>query len=157
MDFLNYVAVNYKRLFSSFKRQMYDKGLYFDEDIFEDTILKCNNHLRTKNLNEKEVESYFWKSFIINTLRETNYIRSKTTDIIPENIILENSDDASKEIYNKITKIIIDKFGYEKYRLFVLHANGATYKDIELNSDIKCVKYLCRKIRDYVRTYYKNG
>lgn len=157
MNFLNYVSINYKRLFSSFKQQICDKGLYFDEDIFEDTILKCNNHLKTKSLNEKEIESYFWKSFKINTLRETNYMRSKTVDTIPENIIIENYDDTVTKACNQIKKLIIDKFGHEKYRLFILHVNGATYKELELNSNIKCVKYLCRKIRDYVRIYYKNG
>lgn len=157
MNFLNYAAANYKRLFSSFKQQICEKGLYFDEDIFEDTMLKCNNNLKTKNLNEKEMESYFWKSFKTNTLREANYMRSKTIDNIPENIIVENYNDTTKEACNKITKLIIDKFGYEKYRLFVLHANGATYKEIEINSSIKCAKYLCRKIRDYIKIHYKNG
>ena len=127
--FLTYVANNFKTIKNKFELQIKRVGLSFDEDIFSDTILKCNEKLKESNINDKEMLYYFWMAFKNNTLREIGYIRNNTTDQIPEDII-DEYDDEKIDLFDVVTKLIIDEFGEEIYQLFSLHANGMTYEEL---------------------------
>ena len=148
--FLTYVANNFKTKKNKFELQIKRVGLSFDEDIFSDTILKCNEKLKESNINDKEMLYYFWMAFKNNTLREIGYIRNNTTDQIPEDII-DEYDDEKIDLFDVVTKLIIDEFGEEIYQLFSLHANGMTYEELYKITKKENLKYIFRKVREYVR------
>ena len=148
--FLTYVANNFKTIKNKFELQIKRVGLSFDEDIFSDTILKCNEKLKESNINDKEMLYYFWMAFKNNTLREIGYIRKNTTDQIPEDII-DEYDDEKIDLFDVVTKLIIDEFGEEIYQLFSLHANGMTYEELYKITKKENLKYIFRKVREYVR------
>ena len=148
--FLTYVANNFKTIKNKFELQIKRVGLSFDEDIFSDTILKCNEKLNESNINDKEMLYYFWMAFKNNTLREIGYIRNNTTDQIPEDII-DEYDDEKIDLFDVVTKLIIDEFGEEIYQLFSLHANGMTYEELYKITKKENLKYIFRKVREYVR------
>lgn len=148
--FLTYVANNFKTIKNKFELQIKRVGLSFDEDIFSDTILKCNEKLKESNINDKEMLYYFWMAFKNNTLREIGYIRNNTTDQIPEDII-DEYDDEKIDLFDVVTKLIIDEFGEEIYQLFSLHANGMTYEELYKITKKENLKYIFRKVREYVR------
>lgn len=149
-EFLTYVANNFKTIKNKFELQIKRVGLSFDEDIFSDTILKCNEKLKESNINDKEMLYYFWMAFKNNTLREIGYIRNNTTDQIPEDII-DEYDDEKIDLFDVVTKLIIDEFGEEIYQLFSLHANGMTYEELYKITKKENLKYIFRKVREYVR------
>ena len=93
---------------------------------------------------------YFWMAFKNNTLREIGYIRNNTTDQIPEDII-DEYDDEKIDLFDVVTKLIIDEFGEEIYQLFSLHANGMTYEELYKITKKENLKYIFRKVREYVR------
>ena len=148
--FLTYVANNFKTIKNKFELQIKRVGLSFDEDIFSDTILKCNEKLKESNINDKEMLYYFWMAFKNNTLREIGYIRNNTTDQIPEDII-DEYDDEKIDLFDVVTKLIIYEFGEEIYQLFSLHANGMTYEELYKITKKENLKYIFRKVREYVR------
>ena len=139
-EFLTYVANNFKTIKNKFELQIKRVGLSFDEDIFSDTILKCNEKLKESNINDKEMLYYFWMAFKNNTLREIGYIRNNTTDQIPEDII-DEYDDEKIDLFDVVTKLIIDEFGEEIYQLFSLHANGMTYEELYKITKKENLKY----------------
>lgn len=152
-EFLSYIANNFKTIKTKFELQIRRVGLSFDEDIFSDTILKCNEKLKNSNINDKEMLYYFWMAFKNNTLREIGYLRNNTTDQIPEDIIDENEENV--DLFDVVSKLIIDEFGEEIYQLFSLHANGMTYDEIYKMTKKENLKYTFRKVREYIRLKIK--
>lgn len=152
--FLNFIGANFRKLSNVFKKRMEKNNLPFDEDLFSDTILKCNEKLKDKNLSDDEIMGYFWMAFKTNTIREFKYLRNNTINKIPDVSDDDNEDDYVTEKFNRVTKLIIDKFGEELYRLFMLHVNGLSYDKLMRETKIHNLKYQFRKIREYVRNNY---
>lgn len=153
-NFMESISNQFNSIKEDFKCKITRIGLSFNEDIFSDTIIKCNIKLKDKNCNQKDMISYFWQAFKNNTLRELYYSRNKLTD--------ELTIDIKDEIYNlnnidfdKVSQMIIDKFGCELYQLFVLHANGTSYEQLDKMTHIYNLKYRFRCIRKYIRENYK--
>lgn len=150
--FLNRIASKFQSIHEKFQLNMIKLGLVFDEDIFVDTLLKCNDKLVKEGLCDKDIISYFWIAFKNNTLREFKYLRNQTTDEIPETLF--DDSDGSTDLFDEVTKLIIDKFGVEMYQLFVLHANGTSYDELYKITKMDKLKYKFRRIREYVKSKY---
>ena len=75
ITFMNYIEENYYSIKRKLKRVHNGyKEVLFDEDVFQDTILKVNESLKEKQQFTKEVyEKYFCESFKRNLLREKLY------------------------------------------------------------------------------------
>lgn len=149
--FMEYISDDFQKIKSSFEVGITRSGLAFDEDIFSDTIIKCNNKLDKENLTKNQMIYYFWMAFKNNTLRELGYLRNNTTDEIPEDIIDDEPYEKENDKFEKVSQLIIDKFGEELYQLFSLHANGTTYEDLYKITKQENLKYIFRRIREYVR------
>ena len=81
--FINYINDHYEELFGRFQAFCLDKKYKFDEDIFQDTILKCYNLIQRKGLEDisnKGIENYFFMSFKQNLQREKQYARNQKRD-----------------------------------------------------------------------------
>lgn len=152
-QFLVYIANNFNDVKHKFEVGIERVGLAFDEDIFSDTLIKCNEKLKETNINNNEMIYYFWMAFKNNTLREVGYLRNHTTDEIPEDIIDEEYNE--KNTFEQVTKLIINEFGEEIYQLFSLHANGMTYEELYKITNLENLKYTFRRVREYVRKQIK--
>lgn len=151
--FLEYIGNNFDKVKNKFEEYITNMGHTFDEDVFSETLLKCDTKMKDKEITGSEMQSYFFMAFKNNTLREKKYARNNTTDKIPENLLEEEPYD--EEVINDITRLIIENFGTELYGLFLLHANGKKYKELEEMTTLKNLKYKFRKIREFVRKNYK--
>lgn len=150
--FMEMIGVNFDKIKSIFQSKIGKSGYLFDEDVFLDTIIKCNQKLSAETFEDRQFIAYLWTAFKNNTLRELNYFRNKGDDVFPEDLLIEPED---KTLFYEVSKLIIDNFGEAIYKLFLLHANGATYEDLDKISDIPDLKNKFRKVREFVREELK--
>ena len=81
ITFMNYIEENYESLKRQLKRVHNGyKEVLFDEDVFQDTILKVNESLKGRLLSKEVYEKYFRQSFKRNLLREKLYHFNSKTD-----------------------------------------------------------------------------
>ena len=74
ITFMNYIEENYYSIKRKLKRVHNGyKEVLFDEDVFQDTILKVNESLKDKQFTKEVYEKYFCGSFKRNLLREKLY------------------------------------------------------------------------------------
>lgn len=102
--FINYINDHYDEIYNSFLAFCNNKNYKFDEDIFQDTIIKCyklidkQGYLKDKS--EKGIKNYFFMSFKQNLQRETQYARNQKRD---GNVV--NLNDANERFQNsKLTQ-----------------------------------------------------
>lgn len=149
--FLSCIGERFYEIKHSFKTKISRLGLAFDEDIFSDTLVKCNDALSKRSLGSNKMIFYFWSAFKNNTLRDLNYSRNKLRGEFPEDVIDEIDFETVTEDFEKISRMVILEFGDEMYEYFVLHANGMPYEKLYQLSKIDNLKYRFRRIREYVR------
>lgn len=153
MKLLSYISKIFSSIKEKFNINITKQGLVFNEDIFADTLLKCDEKLSNiENITDEEMIHYFWVAFKNNTLRDLKYLRNATTDKIPDVEDEEYTED--NDLFNNISRDIITKYGRDLYNLFLLHANGMTYEELYNISNIENLKYKFRKIRESIRGKY---
>ena len=73
--FMHYINDHYNHLKYKYINFCREKGYQWDEDIFQDTILKCHDAINKKgklqDTTDYGIESYFFISFKMNLKRET--------------------------------------------------------------------------------------
>lgn len=154
--FMFYISKNFQEIKENFKRQITALGFLFDEDVFSDTIIKCNDKINKNfpNIMDEEMINYFWQAFKINTMRELKYLRNKTTDEFP---LLYEEEEVTNDKFDAVSDLIIKQFGKNIYKLFLLHANGTPYSELVKMTNINNLKYQFRCVREYVREHYKEN
>lgn len=153
-NFMESISKQFNNIREDFKCKIKRIGLSFDDDIFSDTIIKCNNNLKDRHFTQKDMISYFWQAFKNNTLRELYYSKNKLKSELTIDI-KDEINDINQIDFDKVSQLIIDEFGCELYQLFALHANGTSYEELSKLTDIDNIKYKFRCIRKFVRENYK--
>lgn len=149
---MNAIAPYFNEIKEKFQNNIKRLNLEFNEDIFMESIEKCNKTI-DRDVTSEEAINYLWKAFRNNTLRELKYYRANYIIYdIPEDI--EDTKRIIDGDFQNISDLIINKFGDKLYHLFALHANGKTYKELAKYTTIKNLKYKFRCIREYVRENY---
>ena len=77
--FLDTVAENYDYCMKRWRKHQKDNNTSFDEDLFQETILKVYDKILKdglKDITKGGMLNYFFKSFIINSKREYQYSRN---------------------------------------------------------------------------------
>ena len=108
--FMDIVASRYKEIRSLFKTRLYNSGLYFDEDLFNDTFIKCANKFGNDRVTYDVTVKYFWTAYF-NTIK-SELIKESYTESLDEELhdclddrYNENIDeDFARDIYNKVSK-----------------------------------------------------
>lgn len=103
--FLKIVADNYNDCLKKWRKHQLEKQIEFDEDIFQDSILKVYDKILRDGINEDTEQgylNYFFKSFIFNSKREHQYsrvaYRDRNFDMLS---FLENQDNGDSDIMDK--------------------------------------------------------
>ena len=103
--FCSIIANNFQEIKRTFKSGLRNSGYIWDEDIFMDTYIKCDNVLGDRIMDKTEALKYFWAAYI-NKLK--NYYKSKYS--IKE--VIRDDYDMIDEEYNTFKDILC----YEIYK-----------------------------------------
>lgn len=133
---------NVKPRFNSFKKKVEKLSkkynIIFDEDVFMDTIIHCNETFSTDNATDLDVDNYFWVAFKQNSFSKIS--RNKFCNTINFENLVEEDDIIDEEYNNDIDKIVDliknevkNEFGEKIYDAWLLHiCNNYSYSELDL-------------------------
>lgn len=156
--FINIVAYKYDTIKSLFSSRLYNMGLYFDEDLFNDTIIKCHEKFGTSITDYDTTIKYFWIAYL-NTIKsdinKSNNISIESLDTelhdCIDDIYNEFIDEEyAKDIYNIVMDAITVKYGKDDmiiYSLYKYHNWSET--------DLKSAGYNCKNLKEKIKTIHR--
>lgn len=132
------VLTDYCEIVKKYKCATYSLGMTFDQDVFHDTYIKCEQTLRNKNITKDDIMKYLWVSYINNLRKSKQYTKYKPKmydmNESSYNIIDENNCHYEERfaIYNIIKNEVINEYGEDEFVVWYLHfGEGKTYEDLE--------------------------
>lgn len=157
--FSSIIANNFQEIKRTFKSGLKNSGYIWDEDIFMDTYIKCDNVLEDKIMDKKEALKYFWTAYI-NKLK--NHYKSKYS--IRE--FIQDDYDKIDEEYNIFKDILCDEiykkvkkeFGEEITNAWADHMayHKSVNETIEKYGFKQDFHYTLRKIKKYINKIIMN-
>ena len=158
-NFSSIISNNFQEIKKTFKSGLRNSGYIWDEDIFMDTYIKCDNVLGDRIMDKTEALKYFWTAYI-NKLK--NYYKSKYSimeyirddyDMIDEEYNTFK-DILCYEIYKRVEK----EFGEEIANAWVDHkAYRKSVNEIMKKYGFKQdFHYTLRKIKKYINEIIMN-
>lgn len=161
ITFMNYIGENYY----SIKRKLKTihngyKEILFDEDVFQDTILKVNESLKDKQFTKEVYEKYFCESFKRNLLREKLYHFNSMTDKVydfedvdvPEEKFIEFEID-----FELIVKTLKKEFGEELTEIYVDWIRGYKIKELIKKYEVKSCYYHINKMNEFIKKFLRHN
>lgn len=172
--FLNYISDNYKDLYFKYRQFCKEKQYEWDEDIFQDTILKCFDTItkngKLKDTSPQGIENYFFISFKTNLKREKQYARNLKRDL---NYTTEKVSEAYESWYNSFHTSSTEKlksdlwkdfttlylmtkveeaFDQEHFYLFKLkHLCGMTYSQLTQKTNLKGCRQKVLEVKEWLK------
>ena len=152
-EYLNQISSRYDEIKKSFQMNISKLKMNFDEDIFQDTLIKCSETYKDDVSDIKKVKAYFWTAFKTNTIncnqrrKRVEYIDATPVDIIDEEYMEEIDE------FVEIAKnALYGEFGEEITDLWLRHVTkDEEYEDLARESGINNIHYQFKKIRKYIR------
>ena len=77
--FLKFANEHYEDYKKKWAKYLYDRQVYFDEDVFSETVLKVYDYINTNGIKDDSdsgLANYWFKAFNINIKREKQYSRN---------------------------------------------------------------------------------
>ena len=159
--FMNYIEKNYESLKRKLKRVHNGyKEVLFDEDVFQDTILKVNDSLKEKQFPREVHEKYFCQSFKRNLLREKLYHFNSMTDKVYdfENVDVSEEKFMESEIdFKLVVKVLKEEFGDELTEIYIDWLKGYKIKELIEKYEVKSCYYHINKMTDFIKKFLKNN
>lgn len=169
--FLKYVNKNYTYLQRHLKAWCFNTHRVFNQDIFQDTIIKIYNLIEKKgkvnDSSDRGFECYFFMAYKQNLLRESEYARIKQRDDNNSNLFDQYEDyknqeltteekvlsDAKKDYAVKyILMRIEENFPTQDFRLYRIKLYYAcTYKKLVEMTNVKDAKTRIMRINRWVK------
>lgn len=172
--FLNYISDNYKDLYFKYRQFCKEKQYEWDEDIFQDTIIKCFDTItkngKLKDSSPQGIENYFFISFKTNLKREKQYARNVKRDL---NYTTEKVSEAYESWYNSFHTSSTEKlksdlwkdfstlylmtkveeaFDQEHFYLFKLkHLCGMTYSQLAQKTNLKGCRQKVLEVKEWLK------
>lgn len=171
-DFINYIGEHHTDLWKRFRAFCHDKKYHWDEDIFEDTILKCYDQIKKRGMKDSTptgIENYFFMAFRQNTKREEQYARNANRTFVDESTLLflyeswmnakENErEKIKKDLYKDfatlyIMHVVEKNFDYDHFHLFKLKTlvDGMTYKKLQQETKIKGARMKVVEVKTWLK------
>lgn len=161
--FLTHVAGSYGEIKRNFKKGLSKMKYSFDEDLFSDTILKCNNTFGDKVITKEEALKYFWVAYLNGYKNDKKKYAVKNTEAIPDNFnIVDNRPNYNYEIddtYNIIIDALKDRFGEKNADAWVKHIlfKKPYNKMLEDNEIPQNFHYIIKKIKKFLQGEIRNN
>ena len=155
--FMKMIEREYETISKNYFKTVANKNLSREdnEDIFHDTIIKCDKLLEGKDINEDEMKSYLYKSLKTNGYRETEYYRNKEkVKCMPPEF---NEPPVQETQYDlkQIQTYIRDKYGQNMLDIINKRIEGYTIKELEESTGKTGLNYKINKILKKVRRIFK--
>jgi uncharacterized protein YjcR len=161
INFMNYIEENYESIKRKLKRVHNGyKEVLFDEDVFQDTILKVNDSLKEKQFPREVHEKYFCQSFKRNLLREKLYHFNSMTDRVYdfENIDVSEEKFIESEIdFKLVVKTLNEEFGEELTEIYIDWLKGYKIKELIEKYEVKSCYYHINKMTDFIKNFLKKN
>ena len=159
ITFMNYIEENYYSIKRKLKRVHNGyKEVLFDEDVFQDTILKVNESLKDKHFSKEVYEKYFCKSFKRNLLREKLYHFNSMTDKVYdfENVDkLDNKFIESEIDFKLVVEVLKTEFGDKLTEVYVDWLKGYKVKELIEKYEIKSCYYHINKMTEFIKKFFE--
>ena len=160
ITFMNYIGENYESIKRKLKRVHNGyKEVLFDEDVFQDTILKVNDSLKEKQFPREVHEKYFCQSFKRNLLREKLYHFNTMTDRVYdfENVDVSEEKFIESEIdFKLVVKVLKEEFGDELTEIYIDWLKGYKIKELSEKYEVKSCYYHINKMTDFIKNFLKS-
>ena len=145
-DFLKYAGEHYKEIKKKWSARLKKQNLIFSEDIYNDTIIKVFEHIKDKGY-DGDIESYWYKSFLNNTQRDTKYSYHKKDDSIDVLKYLDEFPADDKPILLEDIKEGLKGITEIDFHILLMHyILHMTYTEIEELTNLKDIRYRVQKI-----------
>ena len=146
-NFLDYAAREYESNKKKWSGRLSKVGLQFSEDIYNDSILKVYDALSKHEIEDINIEGFWYKSFVQNTKRDSKYSYHKKDDSID---VLSYLDEFPVEDKPILLSDIEDKLKtltpIELNLFLIYYLTDMTYTDMEDLTGIKNIRYKIRSI-----------
>ena len=161
INFMNYIEENYESIKRKLKRVHNGyKEVLFDEDVFQDTILKVNESLKDKQFTKEVYEKYFCESFKRNLLRERLYHFNSMTDKVydfedvdvPEEKFIESEID-----FKLVVEVLKEEFGDKFTEIYIDWLKGYKIKELIAKYNVKSCYYHIGKMTEFIQNYLKKN
>ena len=161
ITFMNYIEENYYSLKRKLKRVHNGyKEVLFDEDVFQDTILKVNESLKGKQCSNEVYEKYFCESFKRNLLREQLYHFNSMTDKVwdfedvdvPEEKFIESEID-----FKLVVDTLKGEFGEKLTEIYIDWLKGYKIKELIEKYEVKSCYYHINKMDEFIKKFLRNN
>lgn len=154
--FMKMIEREYETVSKNYFKTVANKNLSREEneDIFHDTIIKCDKLLEGRDINEDEMKLYLYKSLRTNGYREAEYYRNKEklNCEIPE--LNEPPTQETQYDLKQIQTFIRDKYGQDMLDIINKRMEGYTIKELEKSTGKKGLNYKINKILKKVRRIF---
>lgn len=159
ITFMNYIEENYESIKRKLKRVHNGyKEVLFDEDVFQDTILKVNESLKEKQFPKEVYEKYFCQSFKRNLLREKLYHFNSMTDKVydfEDNDVLDDKFIESKVDFNLVVEVLRAEFGDKFTEIYVDWLKGYKIKELIDKYNVKSCYYHIDKMTEFIKEFFE--
>ena len=160
ITFMNYIEENYY----SIKRKLKEihngyKEVLFDEDVFQDTILKVNESLKEKQFTKEVCEKYFCESFKRNLLREKLYHFNSMTDKVYDFEEVDEPEDKFIEFgidFKLVVERLKAEFGDSLTEIYIDWLKGYKVKELIEKYNVKSCYYHVNRMNDFVKEILKD-
>ena len=146
-EFLEYAGTNYESLKKKWSTRLKKEGLSFSEDTYNDTIIKVYESLKKHEVEDNQIDGYWYKSFLTNTRRDGKYAYHKKDDDID---VLKYLDEFPNEDRPILLEDIEERFKtlteVEKHIFLIYYLTEITYIELEELTGIKDLRYQMKKI-----------
>ena len=159
ITFMNYIEENYYSIKRKLKRIHNGyKEVLFDEDVFQDTILKVNESLKEKQFPKEVYEKYFCQSFKRNLLREKLYHFNSMTDKVYDFEDVDRSEEKFIEFdvdFNLVLEILRAEFGDKFTEIYVDWLKGYKIKELIDKYNVKSCYYHINKMTEFIKEFFE--
>lgn len=159
-EFLEYAGMRYEVNRKKWKTRLSKMGLSFDEDIYQDTLLKLYDHFNEYPYTG-DVDGYWYQAFVNNIRRDARYSYHKRDDDVDVLKYLDEQPYEPPKVYTELFKNLSqyeDDIDYHLFRIY--HLGNMGYKEIEDLTGVKDVRNKIRRIRimldDNFKDYYRD-
>lgn len=167
--FLEFANTNYEIYKKKWAKYLSQRGLEFDEDVFQDTIIKVYDFITKNGIKDDSDEglaNYWFKSFQMNIKREKQYSRNANRDLnVDAYEVLDMRTNGDEELQLKMLKesysdfallYILEKvekeFDFITFWCFRLYyiLNKMTYSKLKAITKVKDCKKRCVEVKKWL-------
>lgn len=154
-EFLEQAGKVYEVNKKKWKKVLSDKGLSFNEDIFNDSIIKTYEAILKREVDDGDYMGYWYKTFLNNTKRDTKYSyhnKDDSVDVIEylSKTLYEEPKLIDYEQIKDILYRVKTKNTPRSYYLFLMYClvPNMTYDELRQITGISDVKGIIMRIKE---------